>query len=71
MGAGGGGYDSYSNDGGNFPGANGDGNYMHDFDNVQVKQEPSDAGYPAQMPMSGALQPPPPPPPEDGEDGNQ
>lgn len=71
LGAGGGGYDSYSNDGSGFPGSNGDGNYMQNFNSVQVKQEPSDAGYPAQMPMSGAPLPPPPPPPMEGEDGSQ
>ncbi|XP_076471033.1 U1 small nuclear ribonucleoprotein 70 kDa-like [Babylonia areolata] len=60
-----GGYDNYNNAG--YPGGDLENKSWMDFTNVQVKQEPSDAGYPAQMPNVGAP-PPPPPPPEDGED---
>ena len=58
------GYDNYN--AGGYSGNQADDKSWMDFSNVQVKQEPSDAGYPAQMPPMGG--PPPPPPPEDGEE---
>ena len=70
LGAGAASYDNYDNEGVEFPGENGDAKFGLDFDNVQVKQEPSDVGYPAQMPPAGAPLPPPPPP-QDREEGDQ
>ena len=46
-----------------YPGANGD----YDYSSVKIKKEPSDEGYPAQMPPGGV----PPPPPPDDEDMDQ
>jgi hypothetical protein len=62
FGDGGAGYDNYGNGEGNY-----DENYQYDFSSVKIKKEPSDKGYPAEMPNIAA----PPPPQDDDMDEGQ